>query len=429
MDHDDIDARVLNVTINGTGFAGQYTAACYRMLPHKNGVWIELAGVTSGRIENAKAFALRHDAAKAYESHAEMVAKIRPDIDNIACANHAHGAYVVEAAQAGAGVIVLEKPPVLWPGYGEGRSADAKTRKIETMAYLAEVLDAVRAGGSKLLYAEDFVYVDGVQGYVAMLREAVARGQGHVLYQRGVCAHPGSHAPAYDDPAQSGGGALLNKACHPLGPCLYVKQIEGILRNGAPIRPKRVSGLATQILKGLPPEAGRHFRVMQQVDDFARITVEFEDGTLAEVWGYDLGIAGILNELSITADFGRCDIRINPNDAVELFLPDEAAAGDLLFREKLPAAQGTSFPAPRQFHAHGYVNEIEDAVDCALDPDRYPQSGPMMAWDTMAVLMAAYESSEKDSRFIDIGEYVNGRPFEADEAPNPAHVPEVYQRR
>lgn len=429
MDHDDIDARVLNVTINGTGFAGQYTAACYRMLPHKNGVWIELAGVTSGRIENAKAFALRHDAAKAYESHAEMVAKIRPDIDNIACANHAHGAYVVEAAQAGAGVIVLEKPPVLWPGYGEGRSADAETRKIETMAYLAEVLDAVRAGGSKLLYAEDFVYVDGVQGYVAMLREAIARGQGHVLYQRGVCAHPGSHAPAYDDPAQSGGGALLNKACHPLGPCLYVKQIEGILRNGAPIRPKRVSGLATQILKGLPAEAGRHFRVMQQVDDFARITVEFEDGTLAEVWGYDLGIAGILNELSITADFGRCDIRINPNDAVELFLPDGDAAGDLLFREKLPTAQGTSFPAPRQFRAHGYVNEIEDAVDCALDPDRYPQSGPMMAWDTMAVLMAAYESSEKDSRFIDIGEYVAARPFEADEAPNPAHVPEVYQRR
>ena len=53
---------------------------------------------------------------------------------------------------------------------------------------------------------------------------------------------------------------------------------------------------------------------------------------------------------------------------------------DLLFREKLPTAQGTSFPRPNQFHAHGYVNEINDAVDCVLEAERAPQSGPMLAW-------------------------------------------------
>ena len=50
-------SRTLRVTINGTGFAGNYTAACYGLIPHKNGVAIELAGVTSGRIERAQAFA------------------------------------------------------------------------------------------------------------------------------------------------------------------------------------------------------------------------------------------------------------------------------------------------------------------------------------------------------------------------------------
>jgi hypothetical protein len=30
----------------------------------------------------------------------------------------------------------------------------------------------------------------------------------------------------------------------------------------------------------------------------------------------------------------------------ELFLPDARAAGDLVFRAKLPTAQGTSFPRP-----------------------------------------------------------------------------------
>src|SRR5262249_28276910 len=153
------------------------------------------------------------------------------------------------------------------------------------------------------------------------------------------------------------------------------------------------SAVALQILKHQPAASGKHFRVMQNVDDFARITVLFEDQTVAEVLGHDLSISGIRNELSVIADFGQYDLRINPNDENELFLPDAVAAGNLLLREKLPTPQGTSFPRPNQFYAHGYVNEMNDAVDCALKPQRFPQSGPLMAWDTMAVLMAGYESS------------------------------------
>ena len=63
-----------------------------------------------------------------------------------------------------------------------------------------------------------------MKGLVEVLIEAIATGQGRVLWQQGVCAHQGSHAPAYDTPALSGGGALFNKACHPLGPILYLKQ-------------------------------------------------------------------------------------------------------------------------------------------------------------------------------------------------------------
>ena len=151
-------------------------------------------------------------------------------IDNVACANFVHGQNVIEAAEAGVDVIVLEKPPVVWPDYREGREADAETRKIESLEYLETVLDAVRTNNAKLLYAEDFVYVDGVFGLAEILAEAIQRGKGTVLYQRGVCAHQGSHAPAYDTPSFSGGGALFNKACHPLGPCLYLKQLEGILK-------------------------------------------------------------------------------------------------------------------------------------------------------------------------------------------------------
>jgi predicted dehydrogenase len=420
--------RTLRVTINGTGFAASYTAACYGLIPHKNGVAIELAGVTSARFERAQAFARERGIGQAFRSHAAMLAAVKPDIDNICCANAAHGPYVREAAEAGVRVIVLEKPPVVWPGLAEGRSAPAAVRTRETMAYLGDVLDAVRRGGSKLLYAEDFVYLDGVKGITELLGEALKIGKGKILYQRGVCAHQGSHAPAYDTPAQSGGGALFNKACHPLGPCLYLKQAEGILRDGRPIRPARVSAFAAQVLKHQPPSAGEHFRVMQKVDDFGRITLVFEDHTIAEVIGHDLSISGIRNELAVIGDFGQYELRVNPSNEHELFLPDARAAGNLLFREKLPTPQGTSFPRPNQYHAHGYVNEMLDAVDCVLEPDRAPQSGPVLAWDTLAVLMAGYESSEAGGQFVDLGPYLTARTFLPHELPDPRRFGAVFQR-
>jgi predicted dehydrogenase len=421
--------RVLRVTLNGTGFAADYTAACYGLIPHKNGVAIELAGVTSGRLERAQAFARARGVRQAYASHAEMLAAVRPDIDNICCANYAHGQYVREAARAGVSVIVLEKPPIVWPGLTEGREASPAVRTRETMAAFAEVLDAVRQGGGKLLYAEDFVYFDGVKGFIELLQEAQKQGKGRILLQRGVCAHQGSHAVAYDTPAQSGGGALFNKACHPLGPCLYLKQAEGLLRDGRPIRPLRVAAAALQVLKPQPPSAGEHFRVMQNVEDFGRLTVVFDDGTAAEVIGHDLSISGIRNELSVIADFGQYDMRVNPNNEHELFLPDARAAGNLLLREKLPTAQGTSFPSPNQFHTHGYVNEMNDAVDCALEPDRSPQSGPMLAWDTLAVLMAGYESSAAGGGFVELQPYLAAREFLPRELPDPRRFGAVFQRR
>lgn len=421
--------RTLRITINGTGFAGTYTAQVYGMIPHKNGALIDLAGVCSGRRENADAFARRHAVRASYDSHREMLAAVRPDIDNIACANHAHGPYVVEAAQAGVPVIVLEKPPVIWPGHAAGRAAHPRVMKEESMAYLGTVLDAVRRAGSRLLYAEDFVYFDGVRGMVEVLREGVRRGKGRILYQRGTCAHQGSHAPAYDTPRLSGGGALFNKACHPLGPLLYLKQVEGILRDGRPIRPARVSAVAMQILRHQPEASGTHFRVMQNVEDFGRVTVVFDDHTVAEVVGSDLSIGGIRNELSVITDFCEYDIRVNPSNANELFLPDAADAGNLLVREKLPTPQGTSFPAPNQLAAHGYVAEMSDAVDCALMPERYPQSGAMMAWDTMAVLMAAYESAHGESAMVDVGGLVAAREFTKEEGPSPDTLAPVFQRR
>jgi hypothetical protein len=51
-----------------------------------------------------------------------------------------------------------------------------------------------------------------------------------------------------------------------------------------------------------------------------------------------------------------------------------------------------------------------------------------MPWDTMAVLMAAHESSERDGVFVDLSEYVRGREFGPSEMPNPRQFGAVFQR-
>ena len=152
----------------------------------------------------------------------------------------------------------------------------------------------------------------------------------------------------------------------------------------------------------------------------------FEDDTVGEVRGYDLNISGIRNELSIIADFAQYDIRVNPNNTQQLFLPDGDYVGRLQLREKLPTAEGISYPSANEQRATGYINEADDAVECVLNVDRFPQSGPISAWDMMAVLMAGYESSEKQSTFIDITDLTEIRTFLPNETPDPNMVPKVY---
>ena len=71
--------RTLKIALNGTGFAGAFTAEVYSEIPHKNEVNIELAGVCAGRLENAKGFAARYGVKEAFAEHAQMLAAIEPD--------------------------------------------------------------------------------------------------------------------------------------------------------------------------------------------------------------------------------------------------------------------------------------------------------------------------------------------------------------
>jgi hypothetical protein len=52
----------------------------------------------------------------------------------------------------------------------------------------------------------------------------------------------------------------------------------------------------------------------------------------------------------------------------------------------------------------------------------------MLAWDTLAVLMAGYESSEAGGQAVDLQPYLTARTFLPRELPDPRRFGAVFQR-
>ena len=413
--------KTVRVGIAGTKFSGFYQQWSYKQAA---GIDVQLVGVTSGNPENAQAFAQKHGVQQAYTDFAEMLDKADLDVVSLCVPNSLHGSFAIQAAEKGVKVVVVEKPMTIWPGYVAGKEASAEQKKIETMRYVDEILDTFDRKGSKMLYAENFVYMPGVLSAMQTFRE----GGGHIIDIEGECSHWGSHATYYDKIHLSGGGALIGKTVHPLGTALYAKYCEGIFRRGEPIRPVAVFASILQIMKAMPPAAQENFVVMQNVEDWSLLLVKFEDGTVAQLKGTDTYLAGIKNTVEIRATNEIYRIDINPNNHTTCFtlLPETLTGLEL--REKQRHNAGWSNPSVEEYRLNGYVNELTDALKCTLDEERMPQSGALLARDTMAIVGAAYESGET-GKWVDIAEIIAARKFDQKYYPNFDAVEPIFRTK
>ena len=428
----------IRIAMVGAGFAADFHVEAYRQV---KGLDCQVVAVTSARAESREAFARKHGIPGVYASLEELLECAEVEVVDVCAPTNVHGPAAVLAARAGKHVIV-EKPLTgytqeLWDGTltpgpspnallrsagrGEqgigaedvppsppGRGAGGEGPPLignfvergvmldAVMAQCDEIERALAAAGVKLCYAENWVYAPSVQ----KARRLIQSGGGTVLRLLAEESHSGSHAAYAKYWALAGGGSLLRTGSHPIGGVCYLKQAEGLARDGRPIRPRSVvaeTACLTKMASYLAEPMRYCGTELADCEDWGAAYITFEDGSVADVCSSDVVLGGVYNHMQVFLSNGRIECHMNPMDAVMAYAPAEDSFGDEYLAEKISTRQGWNYASPDEAWASGYPQEIQDFME-AIAADREPLSGWTLARDVTAVIFAAYVSAWEGRR-------------------------------
>ncbi len=388
----------IRVGMVGAGFAADFHTLAFSQVC---GLEAEVVAVTSQSERSRTEFAAKHDIPRVYGDLNSMLTEEELDVVDLCVPTYVHAEYIVQAAQAGKHVIV-EKPLTGYCGEVGQEDDELIGDSVPKSRMMEWVLDQCRYiemelqhSGIKLMYAENWVYAPALQ----KARRLVEAGCGPVMRMVAEESHSGSHASYARYWSRAGGGSLLRTGSHPVGGVLYLKQAEGIARDGKPIRPKSVVAEVGQLMK--MPACDRSTTALTgdlaDCEDWGAALITFEDGSVAQVTSSDVVLGGIYNYVKLFCSRGRIEANLNPNNQVMVYGPDEQAFGDEYIAEKLSTRAGWNFASPDEHWASGYPHEIQDFAECVAH-DREPLSGWTLARDVMAVIYAAYVSAEEGRR-------------------------------
>jgi len=383
------------------GLVGSRNAARfhYQAYQRVTGHQVEVVGVFSPTEEHCRTFA-QERGITAFDSLEAMLDRV--DLVDNCTPGYAHEPVTIAAFEAGKHVVV-EKPltgffgPPDQAGF-EGRRFSKKEMLEEAAASAGRMIAAARKSGKKLGYAENWIYAPAVQKEA----EIVSATKAQILWALGEQHHSGSPSPAYGSWRLSGGGSVVGKACHPLSAILYLKQVEGLAREGRPLRPRTVSARTHEITRNPGFIDRGYLRTdYEDVEDFGQLHLVFEDGMAADIFASELVMGGVKNRLEVYANNHRAHCNLSPVNAMELYNPDEEQLGEVYLMERLGTKQGWSNPAPDESFMFGYPQEIQDFIE-AVALDREPQAGAVLAGDVVGVLYAAYLSAENRGVEVEI---------------------------
>ncbi len=387
----------------GIGFVGaKYGARMhyenYKKLPQG---LIEIRGICSRTPESAETLARDIGVSFATDNLDALLARKDIDVIDICTPPATHHEIAIRAAEAGKHII-MEKPLTGYfgePGDQEpiGLHVPRARMRAGARKNAEAVRDAVRKNDVQFCYAENWVY----SPTIAKMRNLIAASKGSILELRAEENHSGSTSEYNRQWKNTGGGALQRMGVHSVGACLHIKQWEGQQRTGRPIRPVSVIADVADLINTEASERAKKANAHKwinsnpiDVENWANVTIRFDDGSRATVLVSDAGLGGLNTRVTAFMTDGVIKANMTANDAVETYAVDPNAFGKEYFSGNLETKAGWNRPSCDEDWFRGFAQEIEDFV-YAIRDNRAPFSGIDLAVDCVNVIYSAYLSAEE----------------------------------
>lgn len=133
------------------------------------------------------------------------------------------------------------------------------------------------------------------------------------------------------------------------------------------------------------------------VEDWALMSVEFSDGSRAQIWAGDMALGGVRNRMELYTGDGYYALNMSPNNMMEVYHPDERGLQDVYLTEKVSNRAGWQHVYIEEMILRGYTHELADFMRCVRDGTA-PQSDFTLASDSVKLIYAAYAAAEAGKR-------------------------------
>lgn len=332
------------ITLLGTGLIGYF----YTETLHGQRRRDRVTCVYSRTEERATQFAKDWDIPRHTTDMASAVNDPDTDVVVIGLPNHLHKEAITLAVQAGKSILCTK--PLAMNG-----------------AEALEILEMVEKAGVFHGYLEDLCYTPKT---LKALQSVKNGALGQVTWTRSREAHPGPHSDWFWDPAQSGGGAIIDMGCH----CIEIG------RNfiGKEVRPLEVMCWADTLVKPIAAE------------DNAIGLIKYETGAVSQFevsWTFRGGM-DLRDEVSGTEGTLRLDHFLRTG--MEMFT---AVGQGNYVAEKAESETGWLFPVGDEANALGYIHMFTEMFEC-MDTQKKPMEDFYDGYVVNAIMDACYKSAK-----------------------------------